>query len=93
MVIGKPPNVKAADAMSYVFGYTNFIDGSARGLPPGNVLPDEVRHFCAIEPYLVTADEIRDPHKLPVKLWVNGTLKQNFNSDDMAHKIRVASSG
>src|SRR5215467_6763377 len=39
VVIGKrASNVKAADAMDYVFGYTNFIDGSARGLPPaGNV--------------------------------------------------------
>ncbi len=35
VVIGKrASNVKAADAMGYVFGYTNFIDGSARGLPP-----------------------------------------------------------
>src|SRR5207244_9669769 len=35
VVIGKrASHVKAADAMNYVFGYTNFIDGSARGLPP-----------------------------------------------------------
>src|SRR5712691_9598754 len=39
LVIGKKAsNVSAAVAMSYVFGYTNFIDGSARRLsPPGNV--------------------------------------------------------
>src|SRR6201993_1915147 len=39
VVIGKrATNVKAADAMSYVFGYVNFIDGSEGGLsPPGNV--------------------------------------------------------
>ena len=39
LVMGKrASNVKAADAMSYVFGYTNFIDGSARGVvPPTNV--------------------------------------------------------
>ena len=35
VVIGKrASHVKAADAMSYVFGYTNFIDGSARGVVP-----------------------------------------------------------
>jgi len=35
IVIGKrASNVRAADAMSYIFGYMNFIDGSARGLPP-----------------------------------------------------------
>ena len=35
VIIGKrASNVSAADAMDYIFGYTNFIDGSARGLPP-----------------------------------------------------------
>jgi 2-keto-4-pentenoate hydratase/2-oxohepta-3-ene-1,7-dioic acid hydratase in catechol pathway len=91
IVIGKrAKNVKAADAMSYVFGYVNFIDGSARGLPPpGNVFYQMKSRdtFAPMGPYIVTADEIRDPHKLQVKLWVNGTLKQNFNTDDMAHKI------
>ena len=29
----------------------------------------------------------RSPLKLQIKLWVNGELKQNFNTDDMAHKI------
>jgi 2-keto-4-pentenoate hydratase/2-oxohepta-3-ene-1,7-dioic acid hydratase in catechol pathway len=91
IVIGKKAsNVSAADAMSYVWGYTNFIDGSARGLPPpGNVFYQMKSRdtFCPIGPYLVTADEIRDPHHLQIKLWVNGDLKQNFNTDDMAHKI------
>src|SRR6266540_3879074 len=91
IVIGKKAsNVSAADAMSYVWGYTNFIDGSARGLPPpGNVFYQMKSRdtFCPIGPYLVTADEVRDPHHLQIKLWVNGELKQNFNTDDMAHKI------
>ena len=91
IVFGKrAANVKAADAMSYVFGYTCFIDGSARGLPPaGNVFYQMKSRdtFAPIGPYLVTADEIKDPHKLQIKLWVNGELKQNFNTDDMAHKI------
>ena len=91
VVIGKrATKVSAADAMSYVFGYVNFIDGSARGLPPaGNVFFQMKSRdtFCPIGPYIVTADEISDPHKLPVKLWVNGEVKQSFNTDDMAHKI------
>ena len=91
IVIGKrASNVRAADAMSYIFGYMNFIDGSARGLPPaGNVFYQMKSRdtFCPIGPYLVTADEIADPHHLQIKLWVNGQLMQNFNTDDMAHKI------
>ena len=43
--------------------------------------------FAPIGPYLVTKDEIADPQKLPIQLWNNGKLKQNFNTDDMAHKI------
>jgi 2-keto-4-pentenoate hydratase/2-oxohepta-3-ene-1,7-dioic acid hydratase in catechol pathway len=35
----------------------------------------------------VSADEGPDPDHLQVRLWVNGTLKQNYNTDDMAHKI------
>ena len=92
VVIGKrASHVRAADAMDYVFGYTNFIDGSARALPPpGNVFYQMKSRdtFAPIGPYLVTKDEIRDPQKLQVRLWVNGTLKQNFNTDDMAHDIR-----
>ncbi len=91
LVIGKrASHVSAADAMSYIFGYTNFIDGSARGLAPaGNTFYQMKSRdtFAPIGPYLVTADEITDPHKLQVQLWVNRALKQNFNTSDMAHKI------
>ena len=91
LVIGKrASNVKAADAMQYIFGYMNFIDGSARGLPPsGNTFYQMKSRetFCPIGPCIVTADEIKDPHALQVKLWVNGELKQNYNTSDMAHKI------
>jgi hypothetical protein len=43
--------------------------------------------FAPTGPYIVTADEIKDPHNLQVRLWVNGTLMQNYNTSDMAHKI------
>jgi 2-keto-4-pentenoate hydratase/2-oxohepta-3-ene-1,7-dioic acid hydratase in catechol pathway len=91
VVIGKrATKVPAAEAMEYVFGYINFVDGSARGLPPaGNVFFQMKSRdtFAPIGPNLVTRDEIDDPQKLPIKLWVNGTLKQSFNTDDMAHNI------
>jgi 2-keto-4-pentenoate hydratase/2-oxohepta-3-ene-1,7-dioic acid hydratase in catechol pathway len=91
VVIGKrASHVRAADAMSYVFGYVNFIDGSARGLlPPGNTFYQMKSRdtFAPMGPWLVTADEVADPHTLPIRLWVNGTLKQDFNTSDMAHKI------
>jgi 2-keto-4-pentenoate hydratase/2-oxohepta-3-ene-1,7-dioic acid hydratase in catechol pathway len=91
LVIGKRASgVKAAEAMDYVFAYCNFIDGSARGLPPsGNTFYQMKSRdtFAPLGPYLVTADEVPDPDHLPVRLWVNGDLKQNYNTSDMAHKI------
>ncbi len=91
LVIGKRASaVKAEEAMDYVFGYLNFIDGSARGLlPSGNTFYQMKARdtFAPMGPYLVTADEVPDPHNLQVKLWVNEVLKQNYHTSDMAHKI------
>src|ERR1700761_5993274 len=91
IVIGKKAShVQAKDAMKYIFGYTNFIDGSARGVvPPTNVFYQMKSRdtFAPIGPYIVTADEIKDPHKLQITLTNNGVTYQNFNTDDMAHKI------
>jgi 2-keto-4-pentenoate hydratase/2-oxohepta-3-ene-1,7-dioic acid hydratase in catechol pathway len=91
LVIGKSATGVSADrAMDYVFGYVNFIDGSARGLPPMQNSFYQMKSrdtFAPIGPYLVTADEIPNAQKLAIKLWNNGTLYQSFNTDDMAHKI------
>jgi 2-keto-4-pentenoate hydratase/2-oxohepta-3-ene-1,7-dioic acid hydratase in catechol pathway len=91
VIIGKrASHVRAAQAMDYVFGYTSFIDGSARGLPPaGNTFYQMKSRdtFAPLGPYLITADEVPDPHKLQIRLSVNGEVKQNFNTSDMAHKI------
>lgn len=91
IVIGKrATNVPQSEAMAYVFGYLNFIDGSARGLPPPNNVFFQMKSrdtFAPMGPFLVTADEIADPHKLRVRLTVNGVVKQDFNTNDMAHKI------
>src|SRR5689334_24935519 len=91
VVIGRrAKNVRAADAMGHVFGYVNFIDGSARGLPPaGNTFYQMKSRdtFAPIGPYIVTADEVPDPHSLQVRSWISGKLVQDYNTSDMAHKI------
>ncbi len=87
VVIGKNArNVKAADAMDYVFGYTGVLDITVRG--------DEDRStrksfdtFTPVGPVLVTRDEIPDPHDLRLRLWVNGELRQNGNTRDMIWNI------
>ncbi len=91
VIIGKEASqVPASEAMDYVFGYTNFIDGSARGLPPANNVFFQVKSrdtFAPIGPYIVTADEIPEPQNLQVRLSVNGNVMQDFNTSDMAHNI------
>ena len=91
LVIGKrATRVPQADAMKYIFGYTCFIDGSARGLPPpGNVFFQMKSRdtFAPIGPCIVTADEIADPQNLNITLSNNGRVMQKFNTNDMAHSI------
>jgi 2-keto-4-pentenoate hydratase/2-oxohepta-3-ene-1,7-dioic acid hydratase in catechol pathway len=91
LIIGKPATrVSQADAMKHIFGYTCFIDGSARGLPPpGNVFFQMKSRdtFAPIGPCIVTADEIADPQNLGVTLTNNGVVMQKFNTSDMAHNI------
>jgi 2-keto-4-pentenoate hydratase/2-oxohepta-3-ene-1,7-dioic acid hydratase in catechol pathway len=91
LVIGKrASNVSAAEAVNYVFGYVNFIYGSARGVGSDKNMCFGINSrdtFAPMGPYIVTADEIEDPHRLQVRLWNNGTLMQSFNTDDMGHRI------
>jgi len=91
VVIGRRAEaVSASDAMDYIFGYMNFVDGSARGLEPANNSFYQMKSrdtFAPIGPYLVTADEIADPQQLQIQLTNNGVLRQNFNTNDMAHNI------
>ena len=92
VVIGKKGrNVSPGDAMSYVFGYTNFIDGSARGMPvPGFFSMKSRATYAPIGPFITTADEIADPNNLQVRLWNNEKLMQDYSTADMLVKIPEA---
>jgi len=88
LVISKyASRVSAAEAPGYIFGYMNFIDGSARGLG-GGLYQSKSQHSAApVGPFLVTADEVGDAQKLQVKLWNNGVLYQDYNTSTMARNI------
>ena len=91
-VVGKTAtNVTQEEAMSYIFGYCNFLDMSARGLQGavGNsfFLGKCWDSFAPMGPALVTADEIPDPHNLQIRLWNNDDPRHDFPTSDMAHKI------
>lgn len=89
VVIGKGgKDIRPEDAPAHVFGYTVGIDVSGRR----DVLPQTLFNkshdtFSPIGPVIVTADEIADPHRLRVRLWVDRELRQDFNTSDMGHDI------
>jgi 2-keto-4-pentenoate hydratase/2-oxohepta-3-ene-1,7-dioic acid hydratase in catechol pathway len=78
--------VDRSDALEYVFGYVPLLDITLRG--------DEDRSFrksfdtfTPIGPAIVTADEIRDPDALTIRLSVNGALRQQANTRDMIYGV------
>jgi 2-keto-4-pentenoate hydratase/2-oxohepta-3-ene-1,7-dioic acid hydratase in catechol pathway len=88
-VIGKTAkNVSESEAMEYVFGYVPFFDISTRGLARRTqfIPKGQDTHACC-GPWIITKDEIPDPHDLVVKSWTNGEPRQNYNTKYMAHKI------
>ena len=92
-IVGKrASNVSQADALSYIFGYCNFLDMSARGIPGalGNsfFLGKCWDTFAPMGPAIVTADEIPDPQNLQIRLWNNDDPRHDFPTSDMAHPIR-----
>lgn len=91
VVMGKPAkNVAAADALSYVFGYTVGNDVSARDLQRNDGQWGRAKGldtFCPLGPVIVTADEIPNPQDLPIRSILNGTVMQSSNTNDMIFSV------
>jgi 2-keto-4-pentenoate hydratase/2-oxohepta-3-ene-1,7-dioic acid hydratase in catechol pathway len=81
--------VHESEALKNVFGYSVFIDISARDCRrAGQWLYSKGQDsYGPFGPCIVTADEISDPHALDLWLSVNGTLKQKSNTRHMLFKI------
>ena len=88
IVIGKTAkHLSEENALDCVFGYTQFIDVSARGLPGGFFLGKSWHTFAPMGPVLVTADEVQDPNALDVHLWINDRLQHDFSTNSMARFV------
>ncbi len=90
VVIGKKGKyVSNADAMNYVFGYTVINDISARDCRREGqwIVSKGQDTFAPMGPYLVTKDEIENPHNLNLSLRVNGIEKQNSNTQFLLFNI------
>jgi 2-keto-4-pentenoate hydratase/2-oxohepta-3-ene-1,7-dioic acid hydratase in catechol pathway len=91
VVIGKEAKSVSADhAMDYVAGYTIMNDVSARDLQKRErqwVRAKGLDTFAPCGPWLVTTDEIADPHTLDIELHVNGQMRQRSNTSDLIFKV------
>jgi 2-keto-4-pentenoate hydratase/2-oxohepta-3-ene-1,7-dioic acid hydratase in catechol pathway len=95
-VIGKRANnVSAAAALDCVAGYAIGLDITIRGHDERS-LRKSVDSYTVLGPWLVTADEIPDPHALDLSIQVNGETRQSSNTRNMilnvAQLIEFASS-
>jgi 2-keto-4-pentenoate hydratase/2-oxohepta-3-ene-1,7-dioic acid hydratase in catechol pathway len=92
VVIGKVAReVAEKDALDYVLGYTVVNDVSARDLQfIGAKQWDKSKSldtFCPYGPYIVTREEIPDPHNLQVRTVLNGKEMQNSNTKNLIFNV------
>ena len=83
-------NIAEADAIRHVAGYLCANDVTARDIQKGDgqwVRGKSPDTFLPIGPYLVTADEIADPHNLDISLTLNGQTMQQSNTLNLIFKI------
>ncbi|MFC5170314.1 fumarylacetoacetate hydrolase family protein [Streptomyces mutomycini] len=93
VVIGRTARYldSAEEALGHVAGYATAHDVSEREfqIERGGTWDKgkNCETFNPLGPWLVTADEVPDPQALPLKLWVNGELKQNGTTADQIFPV------
>lgn len=91
IVIGKTATkARVEDAYAYIAGYTVTNDVSARDIQFAQKQWHQGKSydtFCPMGPYLVTKDEIADPHNVPVRLTLNGETLQNSNTNQLVFDV------
>ncbi len=94
VIIGKPGKwFSPEEAMDYVAGYVIFNDITARDIQRREMQSGvfsfckAIDTFCPLGPWIVTPDEIPDPHDLKMELRVNGASRQVSHSGNMSVTI------
>ncbi|KAA5938021.1 fumarylacetoacetate hydrolase family protein [Pantoea sp. Bo_2] len=89
VIIGKGgENIHREEALSHVAGYSCYMDGSARDWQhTWFTAGKNWRQTGAFGPWMTTADEIPDPHRLTIRTWLNGRMVQEDNTASMIHKV------
>ena len=91
VIIGREgKNVSRSDAMGFVYGYTVINDLTARDLQHRHkqyFKGKSLDGHAPMGPWIVTSDEIPNPHNLRVTCHVNGVLKQDDTTSKMIFDI------
>ncbi|NIF02774.1 fumarylacetoacetate hydrolase family protein [Pantoea sp. Acro-805] len=89
VIIGKPAyQVKAADALQHVAGYSCFMDATVRDMQfTWFTAGKNWQQTGGFGPWMTTADEIPDPQQLAIKTWLNQREVQNDTTASMVHPV------
>ena len=86
-IIGKKgTDISIDKALDYVAGYCLGLDMTTRG-PEDRSFRKSIDGYSVLGPWFVTADEIEDPNDLPLKLDVNGEVRQNTTTRDLIYNM------
>ncbi|MEP7354766.1 MAG: fumarylacetoacetate hydrolase family protein [Acidobacteriota bacterium] len=83
-------HIPAERAMEHVFGYTIINDVSARDFQTATtqwLMGKTFDTFCPMGPWIVTKDEIADPHALDISLEIGGEVLQSSNTRELVFQI------
>ena len=89
VIIGKSgKHIAREDALSHVAGYSCYMDGSVRDWQHAWFTAGKNwQETGAFGPWMVTCDEICNPHELEIRTYLNGQMVQDDNTSNMVHKI------
>lgn len=83
VVIGRRARkVRRDSALDFVAGYCCGLDMTTRG-PEERSLRKSIDSYSVVGPWLVTADELTNPHAIDFRLWVNGEVRQSASTRDL----------
>ncbi|MEM4673882.1 MAG: fumarylacetoacetate hydrolase family protein [Pyrobaculum sp.] len=100
VVIGRAGKyIKPQEALDYVFGYTVGVDITARDWQNPEektarlygknwIWGKSMDTMAPTGPYIVTKDEVPDPNRLALRLWVNEVLEQEGSTTDLIFKVQ-----
>ncbi len=83
-------NIPSEDWANHIFGYTIVNDVTARDYQRATsqwLMGKTFDTFAPMGPWIVTPDEIPDPHDLDIQMEINGEVRQDSNTRELIFKI------